>query len=71
MGYGYVLLNGEENDEPLPFKVKSKIINEHTIFELDAGTQHVVYTSYPSNIENVVVEPLPCVYQNLTIKKKK
>lgn len=32
MGYGYVLLNGEENDEQKPFQVKRKIINYHTIF---------------------------------------
>lgn len=54
MGYGYVLLNGQENDEEEPFKVKSKIINNHTIFELDAGNQHVLYTSYPGTIKDKV-----------------
>lgn len=54
MGYGYVLLNGEENDETGPFKVKNKIINNHTILELDAGNQHVLYTSYPETIKDGV-----------------
>jgi hypothetical protein len=51
MGEGYVLLNGEENEESEPFKVKSKIINNNTIFQLDAGSQHVLYTSYPDSIK--------------------
>lgn len=54
MGVGYVLLNGSENDETQPFTVKDKIINNHTIFELDAGNQHVLYTSYPETIKNGV-----------------
>jgi alpha-tubulin suppressor-like RCC1 family protein len=58
LGYGYVLLNGEEDDETLPFKVKNKIINNHSIYELDAGNQHVLYTSYPDTIkEKVIIEP--------------
>lgn len=43
----YVLLNGEEENEYKPFKVKPKIINEHTIYQLSAGAQHVAYLSYP------------------------
>jgi hypothetical protein len=42
------LLNGNEDDEYTPFKVKSRIINEHTIYDLAAGAQHVVYLSYPT-----------------------
>lgn len=62
MGYGYVLLNGEEDDESLPFKVKNKIIKNHSIYELDAGNQHVLYTSYPDAIkERFIVEPEACI----------
>lgn len=46
-GMNYVLLNGEEENEYTPFKVKSKIINEHRIHQLSAGAQHVAYLSYP------------------------
>ncbi len=47
-GSNFVLLNGQEDDEYEPFKVKSRIINEHTIYDLAAGAQHVVYLSYPT-----------------------
>jgi hypothetical protein len=43
----YVLLNGEEENESRPFKVKPKILNEHAIHQLSAGAQHVAYLSYP------------------------
>jgi hypothetical protein len=71
MGNGYVLLNGEENDESTPFKVKSSIVNCHTVFQLDAGNQHVLYTSYPAAIESatVKVEPKPSVWEKLSIAK--
>jgi hypothetical protein len=72
MGEGYVLLNGEENEESEPFKVKSKIINNHAIFQLDAGNQHVLYTSFPDAIrrESVKVEQQPSVWENLSIAKR-
>jgi alpha-tubulin suppressor-like RCC1 family protein len=47
MGIGYVLLTGEENDVEIPYLVKGKITNNHRIHQLDAGSQHVLYTSYP------------------------
>lgn len=43
----FVLLNGNEEDEYQPFKVKSNIINNHRIHQLSAGAQHVAYLSYP------------------------
>lgn len=45
-GSNFVLLTGQEDEEYTPFKVKSKIINGHTILDLAAGAQHVVYLSY-------------------------
>lgn len=45
----YVLLNGEEENELTPFRVKPKIINEHSIHQLSAGAQHVAYLSYPQD----------------------
>lgn len=50
-GYNFVLLNGEEEDEVTPFKVRSKILNENSIYDLAAGAQHVAYLSYPSSEE--------------------
>lgn len=44
----YVLLNGNEDDEFEPFKVKPRILNEHKIYDIQAGAQHVAYLSYPS-----------------------
>lgn len=71
MGVGYVLLTGEQNDEMQIFKVKNKIINNHSIYQLDAGNQHVLYTSYPDTIDKdtVKVEQKASVYQNLSIAK--
>lgn len=43
----YVLLNGNEEDEYQPFKVKPTILNNHKIHQLSAGAQHVAYLSYP------------------------
>lgn len=48
MGFSYVLLNGSEDNEFVPFRVKPRIINEETIWGLEAGSQHVAYLSYPS-----------------------
>ena len=45
----YVLLNGEEENELAPFRVKPKIINEQRIHQLAAGAQHVAYLSYPQD----------------------
>jgi len=45
----YVLLNGNEDDEEIPFKVKSKIINEETVYDLASGGQHVVYTAHENS----------------------
>jgi hypothetical protein len=54
--------NVEEDDECLPFKVKNKIIKNHSIYELDAGNQHVLYTSYPDAIkEKFIIEPEACI----------
>lgn len=66
-----MLLNGEENDESKPFKVKNKIINNHTIHQLDAGNQHVLFTSYPETIDrnSVKIELKPSVWENLSIAK--
>lgn len=52
----YVLLNGEEENESRPFKVKPKILNEHTIQQLSAGAQHVAYLSYPQSSKPPRVE---------------
>jgi hypothetical protein len=46
-----VLLNGQEDDEVSPFKVKPKILNEHVIWDVAAGAQHVAYLSYPTQAE--------------------
>jgi alpha-tubulin suppressor-like RCC1 family protein len=72
MGEGYVLLNGEENEESEPFKVKSKIISNSAVFQLAAGNQHVLYTSFPNVIvrESVKVEPQPSVWENLSVAKR-
>lgn len=48
-GSNYVLLNGQEDDELTPFKVKPRIINEHAIYDLAAGAQHVAFLSYPTS----------------------
>jgi alpha-tubulin suppressor-like RCC1 family protein len=45
-GMNYVLLNGQEEDEFRPFRVKPKILNEQRIFQVSAGAQHVAYLSY-------------------------
>jgi hypothetical protein len=45
-GMNYVLLNGEENEEYEPFKVRNKIINDEIIEEIQADGQHVLYTAY-------------------------
>lgn len=45
-GMGYILLNGEEEDQPLPFNVKKKILNEHRIYDMAPGGLHAMYTSY-------------------------
>ena len=50
-GSNYVLLNGQEDDEESPFEVKPRILNEHTIYDVAAGAQHVAYLSYPSEEE--------------------
>lgn len=46
----YVLLNGNEDNEHEPFQVRPKIINEHKIYSLAAGAQHVAYLSYPKDL---------------------
>jgi alpha-tubulin suppressor-like RCC1 family protein len=45
-GMNYVLLNGEQNEEYEPFKVRNKIINDEIIEEIQAGGQHVLYMAY-------------------------
>ena len=71
-GMSYVLLNGSDEEEEVPFCVKDKIINNHHIQDIQAGGQHVVYLSYPSNIveETVKIEPKPSVWENLTTIKR-
>lgn len=52
----YVLLNGQEEDEYEPFKVKGRILNEEKIYTLAAGAQHVVYLAVPVNTQSQRLE---------------
>ena len=55
-GTSYVLLNGTEEEEEVPFGVKDKILNNHRIHDMQAGGQHVMYLSYSEAINEDTVK---------------
>jgi hypothetical protein len=53
-----------------PFKIKAKILNEHSIYDVAPGAQHVAYLSYPTSEEKPAPTLSETALENSRVAKR-